>query len=82
MGYLDISTDYTLPEAVFSPTLIAHIGHYERTAGADDYWDWKLGIAKDIGNYNFEVAYHDTDDSNSGSQLDDGRVVATVSSSF
>lgn len=81
MGYLDISTDYTLPEAVWSPTLSAHIGHYGRAAGSDDYWDWKLAIAKDIGAFNIEVGYHNTDNSGAGN-LDDGRVVATVSSSF
>ena len=81
MGYLDITTDYTLPDCVWSPTLIAHVGHYERTAGADDYWDWKAGIAKDIGAFNFEVAYFDTDGAGAGT-LDNSRVVATVSSSF
>ena len=81
MGYLDISSDYTLPDCVWSPTLVAHVGHYERTAGADDYWDWKVGIAKDIGDFNFEVAYFDTDGAGAGNQ-DNSRAVATVSSSF
>lgn len=80
-GYADISADYTLPDWAWNTTLIAHAGHYDRTAGADNYWDWKLGVAKDIGIFNFEVAYHDTDDSGAGN-LDDGRVVGTVSSSF
>lgn len=81
MGYFDISSDYTLPDCVWSPTLVAHVGHYERTAGADDYWDWKVGIAKDIGEFNFEVAYFDTDGAGAGNQ-DNSRAVATVSSSF
>jgi uncharacterized protein (TIGR02001 family) len=80
-GYVDMSTDYTLPDWAYNTTLIAHAGHYDRQDGADDYWDWKFAVAKDIGSFNFEVAYHDTDGAGAGT-LDDGRVVGTVSSSF
>lgn len=81
--YTDISADYTLPDELGGITLLAHAGYYNQKGGLDDYWDWKVGIAKDIGGFNFEVAYVDTDDSGSyaagGRRLDDGRIVATIS---
>ncbi len=85
--YTDISADYTLPDSLGGITLLAHGGYYNQKGGADDYWDWKIGIAKDIGGFNFEVAYVDTDDAGarapySGNSLDDGRVVATISRDF
>ena len=80
-GYVDLSTDYTLPSWAGGVTLLAHAGHYNRKAGSDDYWDWKLGVAKDIAGFNLEVAYHDTDGASAGN-LSDGRVVATVSRAF
>lgn len=43
-----------------------------------DYSDWKVGVSKDIGAFNFEVAYTDTD-LNSSSSTDDGRALLTVS---
>ena len=79
-GYVDISSDYTLPDWAWNTTILAHAGHYDRTAGASDYWDWKVGVSKDIGDFNFEVAYHNTDE-NAGN-LSDDRVVGTISSSF
>ncbi|MFW5443822.1 MAG: TorF family putative porin [Methylococcaceae bacterium] len=85
-GYIDFSTDYTLPDWAWNTTILAHAGHYDRQDGADDYWDWKAGVAKDIGHFNFEVAYHDTDGAGIGGlsqgNVQDGRVVGTVSSSF
>lgn len=86
--YTDISADYTLPDSLGGITLLAHGGYYnQKGGGADDYWDWKVGVAKDIGGFNFEVAYFDTDDAGarapySGNSLDDGRVVATISRDF
>lgn len=76
--YTDLAADYTLPAEFGGFTLLAHAGYYNRKGGADDYWDWKFGIAKDLGGFNFEVAYIDTDDSGAGN-LDQARVVATVS---
>ena len=82
-GYVDISSDYTLPDWAWSTTLLAHAGHYDRTAGADDYWDWKVGVAKDLAGFNYEVAYLDTDGAGGvKSNLSDSRVVATISSTF
>ncbi len=80
-GYIDMSADYTLPDWAWNTTIVAHAGHYDLKRGGNDYWDWKAGVAKDIGSFNFEVAYFDTDISGGGN-LVDGRVVGTVSSSF
>lgn len=81
--YTDISADYTLPDSLGALTLLAHAGYYNQKGGLDDYWDWKIGIAKDLGGFNLEVAYVDTDNSASyaagGRRLDDGRFVATIS---
>lgn len=84
--YTDMAMDYTLPEALGRITLLGHAGYYNQKNGADDYWDWKAGVARDFGAFNFEVAYFDTDDVNArnsdGRSLDDGRVVGTVSATF
>lgn len=88
--YTDFGIDYTLPDSFGGITLLAHAGYYNQKDNAnfgDDYWDWKIGIAKDLGGFNFEVAYHDTDNegggnvfgAGSGQSLNDGRIVATIS---
>ncbi len=79
--YTDISADYTLPESMGGVTILAHTGYYNQKGGADDYWDWKFGAAKDLGNFNVEVAYTETDDTGNG-DLDDGKVIGTISASF
>ena len=43
-----------------------------------DYSDWKVGVSKSIGAFNFEVAYTDTD-LNGATSIDDGRALFTVS---
>ena len=83
--YTDISVDYTLPDFLTGLTLLAHVGHYNQKGGADDYWDWKVGVATDIAGFNFEVAYYNTDISGAGNapysnnRLDDSKIVATIS---
>ncbi|MCK4842522.1 MAG: TorF family putative porin [Methylococcales bacterium] len=83
--YTDMSVDYTLPDSLGGITILGHAGFYNQKAGLDNYWDWKVGVAKDIGGFNFEVAYVDTDGSGAnasggtGRPLDDARVVATIS---
>ncbi len=76
--------DYTLSEALGSVILLGHAGYYNQKNGADDYWDWKAGVARDFGPFNIEVA--DTDDVNArnsdGRSLDDGKVVGTISALF
>jgi len=83
--YTDISADYTLPDSMAGFTLLAHVGHYNQKGGGEDYWDWKVGIAKDVAGFNFEVAYYNTDGADAGTapysrnSLDDSKVVATIS---
>jgi len=79
--YTDMAVDYTLPESLGSITLLGHAGYYNQKAGTDDYWDWKAGIARDFGMFNVEVAYTETDQA-SDSNLQDGRAVATLSTTF
>ncbi|NOQ36801.1 MAG: hypothetical protein GQ569_13055 [Methylococcaceae bacterium] len=80
--YTDMGIDYTLPDALGAVTLLSHAGYYNQKRGADDYWDWKLGVAKDFGDFNFEVAYTETDDTGIDSKTDDAKVVGTISATF
>jgi uncharacterized protein (TIGR02001 family) len=79
--YTDMSVDYTLPESLGGVTFLGHAGYYNQKSGGDNYWDWKIGIARDFGLFNAEVAYTDTDDADAG-RLDNAKVVATVSATF
>ena len=91
--YYDASTDIRILDWVSDASSVGafvkdvnlglHYGYYnlnrDVVAGASDpdYSDWKVGLSKDIGAFNFEVAYTDTD--LNGSNLDDGRALFTVS---
>ncbi|MCK5889321.1 MAG: TorF family putative porin [Methylococcales bacterium] len=79
--YTDMAIDYTLPEELGSVTMLGHAGYYNQKNGGDNYWDWKVGVARDFGVFNAEVAYTDTDDADAGN-LDESKVVATLSASF
>jgi uncharacterized protein (TIGR02001 family) len=79
--YTDMAVDYTLPENLGSVTVLGHAGYYNQKGGGDNYWDWKVGVARDFGPFNAEVAYTDTDDADAGN-LDESKVVATLSASF
>ncbi len=81
IGYLDMSADYTLPDFLWNLQIIAHGGHYWRRAGANDYWDWKVGLAKQLYGFGFEVAYVDTSGADAG-DLDDSRIYFGISRSF
>lgn len=81
-GYLDMSADYTvLPDSAWSFTVVAHGGRYFKGSRGKSYWDWKGGLAKDVGPFNVEIAYTDTDGADAPG-LDDARGVATISTSF
>jgi uncharacterized protein (TIGR02001 family) len=62
-------------------TLDAHYG-YQRIKGAgnDNYKDWKLGLTKTYGGFDFGLHYIDTDIKRD--DLADERVVLSVSKSF
>ncbi|WEN40921.1 hypothetical protein CKCBHOJB_00454 [Thauera sp. GDN1] len=78
----DGSQYYDLGAAVdvgYGITLSAHVG-YSDIKGQDDYTDWKLGLAKEYGGFNFGLHYVDTDVDNA--DLADERVILSVSKSF
>ncbi len=60
-------------------TLGAHVG-YSDIRGQDNYTDWKVGVNKDFGGFDFGLHYVDTDINNL--DLADERVVVSVSKSF
>lgn len=82
--YTDVAMTYQLPAILANVTLLSHVGYYnQKSSGADDYWDWKLGIAKDFSIVNLELAYTDTDNTGEAAKTtDDAKVVATISASF
>jgi hypothetical protein len=57
----------------------AHIGHYDFDAG-EDYTDWKLGVTKSFGGFDFELAYTDTDLDDCS--VCDSRAIFTVGKTF
>ena len=60
-------------------TLAAHVG-YSDIKGQDDYTDWKLGVTKEFGGFNFGLHYVDTDVDNA--YLADERVILSIAKSF
>lgn len=60
-------------------TLAAHVG-YSDIKGEDDYTDWKLGVTKEFGGFNFGLHYVDTDVDNA--DLADERVILSIAKSF
>ena len=60
-------------------TLAAHVG-YSDIKGQDDYTDWKLGVTKEFGGFNFGLHYVDTDVDNA--DLADERVILSIAKSF
>ena len=77
-GYTDLSADYTLPDWLWGLQILTHGGYYDRRGGANDYWDWKFGLAKQLYGFNFEVSYVDTSGAGMG-DLDDSRIFFAIS---
>jgi len=80
--YYEAHADFELPWGV---GLGLHAGRYELEEGADDYTDWKIAFSKEYLGFNFELAYTDTDlsDSDCGDDtLCDAHGVITVSRGF
>ena len=84
--YYEIGADFELPWGV---GLALHAGRYDVDAGSEDYSDWRVSLSKELVGLNFELAYTDTDMSDSectsyagDDNLCDGRGVFTVSKEF
>lgn len=60
-------------------TLAAHVG-YSDIKGQDDYTDWKLGVTKEFGGFNFGLHYVNTDVDDA--DLADERVILSIAKSF
>ena len=82
--------DVGIPLSVYGLTLAGHLGHQSISDntqfGTPDYWDWKVGLSKDIGAFTFDVSYVDTDLSKGecfgGTSNCDATGIFTISSSF
>jgi len=77
--YYELGADFELPMAV---GLGLHVGHYDLDKDdGEDYTDWKVGLSRDYLGFTFELAYTDTDlsDTDCGGNLCDGRGIFTVS---
>ncbi len=58
-GYLEVNATFELPQSII---LGLHAGHQEvKNFGALDYTDYKVSLSKEIGGFNFGLAYTDTD---------------------
>jgi uncharacterized protein (TIGR02001 family) len=83
IGYMDLAADYTLPDWAWNTAIVSHVGYYPKHSnGGKEYWDWKVGVAKDIAGFNIEVAYTDTSGADAADNTDDARAVATLSTTF
>jgi uncharacterized protein (TIGR02001 family) len=81
IGYMDLASDYTLPDWAWNTTLVGHVGYYPKPSGGESYWDWKAGIAKELYGFTVEVAYTDTSGLSADS-TNDARAVASLSTTF
>lgn len=74
--YYDLSASYEIMEGL---TLDAHYG-YSNIKNADNYKDWKLGVTKSYGGFDFGLHYVDTNLKGGG--IVDERFILSVSKSF
>ncbi len=83
--YYDVNSDqddYLVAELGVSKDLgpvaaTATLGLFEPDEGSGDYNYWSIGVSKELGEFGFDLSYHDTDVDNDENA--DGRVVLTVS---
>jgi uncharacterized protein (TIGR02001 family) len=83
--YWDASYNYELPAEVM---LGLHYGVTAAKGSAVDYADWKIGVSKAFGGFNFGLAYTDTDLTDAdqppikGEDVKDGQLIVSVSKTF
>jgi len=77
----DIGTYYEagvdVPIGSTGISIAGHVGKYDLQGGAENYVDWKLGVAADFAGFGFDLSYSDTDLGNI--DIADKRVFLTVS---
>lgn len=87
-GYLDLGAEFPLANGF---TLGAHVGHQtiEGLPGScDKYVDYRVGVSKSLGGFDFGLSYVDTDYDDQcmtnafGEKLGKGTVVLSVGKSF
>ncbi|MGB0722963.1 MAG: TorF family putative porin [Gammaproteobacteria bacterium] len=81
-SYVSLSADFELPND-FGIGVSYGMYNFDQ-AGADDYNDYKVGVTKSFGGFDFELAYTDTSsvDPANSSRLNDGQIWFMVGKSF
>ena len=82
--YYELNFNYTLPMDI---AFTAHHGwtEVENYSSGFDYKDWKIGISKEFGGFNFGLAYVDTDLPTlkiKGDDITEGRVIVSIGKTF
>lgn len=83
--YWDASFNYELPAQVM---LSLHYGVTAAEGSAVNYTDWKIGLSKEFGGFNFGLAYTDTDLTDAeqgpikGEDVKDGRLIVSIGKTF
>lgn len=83
--YLEVNFNYPLPMDI---GFTAHYGWTEVDGAGNsalDYEDWKIGLTKSFGGFNFGLAYTDTDLAEfapKGDDITDGRFILSVGKTF
>lgn len=86
--YYNLGFDYGLPADI---NLSAAVGYYDYdddvfgSGNPDSATDYRIGLAKDLAGFGFDVSYTDTDSDGEdlyGDNIADGRFVLTVSKSM
>lgn len=75
--YWDASYGYTFANDI---GLSLHYGYTSGKGGQDDYADWKIGVSKEFGGFNFGLTYTDTDIKNCSAC--DERLILSVGKTF
>lgn len=83
--YAELNFNYPLPMDI---GFTAHYGWTEVDGAGNsglDYEDWKIGLTKSLGGFNFGLAYTDTDlpaFAPKGDDINDGRFILSVGKTF
>lgn len=76
---------YTLPTKIPGISIGAHVGYYDLNGpvyGSNSYSDYGVYIQKEFGYFTIQLAWTDTDGGFRAGNLDDSRVVVSISASI